>query len=622
MIDVNTIKNVLKSKSRGPHTRLEDVVAYEGKYGIGVRIPVKIEDVSGSSRVERVVLFDTLREVEEFVELYDYSTEVVADGQYGPVIAPIFYREGKRISLEDTKTRISGLDKDAKKKIEVYKKLKDYLSERRAKFDGSLDMVNAQKSENISLKKKLDELIDQALKGKIKEDDDIDYPEYKSTREIEDFEYEGDISKILYEAEKEVKNLAIINDYYQRKEVCDNLIKVEILLRDKKMLEEEIEFIKGLTPKGFLGRKTIKKDEIDEGLEEIKAKYPVINISDIKFNQEDAELKMEQLLVKLPVEERLEAITEFDSLSYLENRKKYVEKLEEKYIDRQALNIEEDEAWQEEVFKKTISYKKKEIEKSLRRQFIDNLTKEQQEALMIYQTSLYLPMTAIAMIPNYKSLSEKDIIDELRKANGFEYIQRSVKNLSHYAKTSTAKFAQVLKKVVPAKTDADFIQGLIKQIKIIESIPPEAIVLEENVAVYREITPNDDFDWEKPPKGLLLSTSLDIGNARKNGSEEICKFYLRQGTPVLYIPYRIKYVEGAENPNYEVFDEGESEIKNHELIINMRFMKPPINKLIHEVKDIKFDKNKGDFIDKKEYSLIEADILVKDDVARRIEKYS
>ena len=51
-------------------------------------------------------------------------------------------------------------------------------------------------------------------------------------------------------------------------------------------------------------------------------------------------------------------------------------------------------------------------------------------------------------------------------------------------------------------------------------------------------------------------------------------------------------------------------------------MKPPINKLIHEVKDIKFDKNKGDFIDKKEYSLIEADILVKDDVARRIEKYS
>jgi hypothetical protein len=42
MIDVNTIKNVLKSKSRGPHTRLEDVVAYEGKYGIGVRIPVKI----------------------------------------------------------------------------------------------------------------------------------------------------------------------------------------------------------------------------------------------------------------------------------------------------------------------------------------------------------------------------------------------------------------------------------------------------------------------------------------------------------------------------------------------------------------------------------------------------
>ena len=354
MIDVNTIKNVLKSKSRGPHTRLEDVVAYEGKYGIGVRIPVKIEDVSGSSRVERVVLFDTLREVEEFVELYDYSTEVVADGQYGPVIAPIFYREGKRISLEDTKTRISGLDKDAKKKIEVYKKLKDYLSERRAKFDGSLDMVNAQKSENISLKKKLDELIDQALKGKIKENDDIDYPEYKSTREIEDFEYEGDISRILYEAEKEVKNLAIINDYYQRKEVCDNLIKVEILLRDKKMLEEEIEFIKGLTPKGFLGRKTIKKDEIDEGLEEIKAKYPVINISDIKFNQEDAELKMEQLLVKLPVEERLEAITEFDNLSYLENRKKYVEKLEEKYIDRQALNIEEDEAWQEEVFKKTI----------------------------------------------------------------------------------------------------------------------------------------------------------------------------------------------------------------------------------------------------------------------------
>jgi hypothetical protein len=405
MIDVNTIKNVLKSKSRGPHTRLEDVVAYEGKYGIGVRIPVKIEDVSGSSRVERVVLFDTLREVEEFVELYDYSTEVVADGQYGPVIAPIFYREGKRISLEDTKTRISGLDKDAKKKIEVYKKLKDYLSERRAKFEGSLDMVNAQQSENISLKKKLDELIDQALKGKIKEEDNIDYPEYKSTREIEDFEYEGDISRILYEAEKEVKNLAIINDYYQRKEVCDNLIKVEILLRDKKMLEEEIKFIKGLTPKGFLGRKSIKKEEIDEGLEEIKAKYPVINISDIKFNQEDAELKMEQLLVKLPVEERLEAITEFDSLSYLENRKKYVEKLEEKYIDRQALNIEEDEGWQEEVFKKTTTYKKKEIEKSLRRQFIDNLTKEQQEALMIYQTSLYLPMTAIAMIPNYKALS-------------------------------------------------------------------------------------------------------------------------------------------------------------------------------------------------------------------------
>ena len=63
-------------------------------------------------------------------------------------------------------------------------------------------------------------------------------------------------------------------------------------------------------------------------------------------------------------------------------------------------------------------------------------------------------------------------------------------------------------------------------------------------------------------------------------------------------------------------------VKQKLKIINMKYMKPPINKLIHEVKDIKFDKNKGDFIDKKEYSLIEADILVKDDVARRIEKYS
>ncbi len=623
MIDVNTIKNVLKSKSRGSHTRLEDVVPYDGKYGTGVRIPVKIEDVSGSSRLERVVLFDTLKEVEDFVELYDFSTEVLADGQYGPVIAPVFYRDGKKVTLEDIQHKSKGIDKETKKKLDIYNKLKNYLTERRAKFEGSLDMVNAQNSENIWLKKKLEELIDQAIKGKLKEEeDDFDYPEYKSTKELEDIEFDGDATQILHDAEKEFKSLVIMNDLYQRKEACDNLVKLELLLIDKEMLEEQIAYVKTLSPKGFLGRKGIKKEEILSNLEEIKTKYEKPDIKDIKFNQEESEVKMEQLLVKLPLDDRLEAIQEFDSLSYLEDRNKFINRLEEDSKEKQAQNIEEDEIWQEEVYRKTVSYKKKEIEKSLRRQFTDNLTKEQQEALMIYQTSLFLPMTVIAMTPNYKSLTEKEIIDELRKANGFEYIQKSVKNLSHYAKTSKAKFAQVLRKVVPAKTDADFIQGLIKQIEIIGSIPPEAIVLEEDVAVYREIIAGDDFDWERPPKGLLLSTSLDIESAKKNGSDEICKFYLRKGTPVLYILYRIKYIEGVENPNYEVFDEAETDSKNHELILNMKFMKPPINKLIHEVKDVRFDKKQNDFIDKKEFSLIEADILVKDDVAKRIERNS
>ena len=91
------------------------------------------------------------------------------------------------------------------------------------------------------------------------------------------------------------------------------------------------------------------------------------------------------------------------------------------------------------------------------------------------------------------------------------------------------------------ETICTIIDSLKKQIEIIDNIPDEAIVLPEDVIVYRGVNSLSKRSEEIPTKSLFMSTSTRPEMAKLYGGKNcyIYKTILHKGTPVLITPYKV-----------------------------------------------------------------------------------
>lgn len=129
-----------------------------------------------------------------------------------------------------------------------------------------------------------------------------------------------------------------------------------------------------------------------------------------------------------------------------------------------------------------------------------------------------------------------------------------------YSKLFEEKFCEIL-------------DNLKTQIDIIHTIPEEAIVLPEDVIVYRGVNSLRERSEKIPAKSLLMSTSAKPETAKLYGGENcyIYKIKLGKGTPVLITPYKVRkrYDGGYIVMMPNLSDRNEPK----EIIINLDFMR-------------------------------------------------
>ena len=226
--------------------------------------------------------------------------------------------------------------------------------------------------------------------------------------------------------------------------------------------------------------------------------------------------------------------------------------------------------------------------RSLRKQYNDNLTKEQKEAIIIYQSALFGFFTEISSTEGYKTKSADELWEILKERKVFEMLEKtgSLQRLIEYRERHKNEKEDVLlniiNKVIPegcknisfGRTPKDncmqeLIENIKTQLEIIENIPKDAIVLPQDVVTYRGIQLGDDtIDSSRPSKGLLMSTSLSVENAQAFNNEDILfKLHLKKGTPVVYSPY---YIVTDEFDRISLVERSEDyETRSNEVVVNM-----------------------------------------------------
>ena len=272
--------------------------------------------------------------------------------------------------------------------------------------------------------------------------------------------------------------------------------------------------------------------------------------------------------------EKLQVLKDFATMS-IERQKEEREKAE---AARQIKKIEELES-RPDV--KTL--------KSLRKQYDSNLTLDQKDAIIIYQSALFCFFSEISAIEDYKTKTPEELWTILKEKKVFHLVSQSgsfdrlIKYREQNRGNHDDRLLRILNKVLPEgcneikfgkNSDENMMQELIenirKQMDIIEGIPKDSLVLPQDVVTYRGIQiGSETINPIRPSKGELISTSLSCENAQQFNNRDIFfKLNLKKGMPVLYSPY---YIVADEFGRIMLLERDlNEELKSNEVVLNMQ----------------------------------------------------
>lgn len=554
---------------------------YNGEeYGVGIAYPVIINDYGTTEY--RLATFNTREELEDFIIRANYSDEIRTDYRELINSTPTFYFKGKIL----TDQKLEELKEEKRKTNSSLRKFNLYQKRR-----GQLILYKVKAiSEEIEELKKLIE--NQKRKRNLLLNNKLETYVAKGTVEVEDLP--EDIDEVL---PRDIPNLKIkYNQLLKEKFKLEKILEVLILFSKRstivKLLLSQKNIDKAISnvedDKDTDNNNIITTMKVDHARDLVvlfeKYRKPSYFVSESKYYQTC-----------------LEILKEYDELPKDETYEQFVVRAEErlKQLSKQLVYDEKIEPVQSEQDKMTKLFE------NLKSQFDKNLNEEQKDALIIYNSRLFELINKITSIHDYKSMDSRKILEHLKNSPRYnemvaiiythsitiirdafyEFNNQGKKLKNIFKKVLTPDLCDIIVHTIFFKdkdykefdfsytynleskypdefanidTDDDIytldfsrklfdrilchiIDNLKKQIDILNSIPDDAIVLPEDITVFRGVNSLRERTEEIPANSSFMSTSTKPELAKLYGGENcyIYKIKLKKGTPVLITPYKV-----------------------------------------------------------------------------------
>ncbi|MBQ3408548.1 MAG: hypothetical protein IJH12_05030 [Clostridia bacterium] len=603
---------------------IQNLIPYQGSNGIGIVYKVEIEDYG--QKEPRLAIFDNISELARFVDQIKFADKVTTDKRDLVNSEPRFLLRGNVLT-----PHIVSAEKKKQKTLDAAKHKYHAYSSRRGQ-------VLIQRIENIQ--KEISDL-ENTINSQTKKGTLL----FKNSLKDEN-------NQPLPSSEGYVlEELPIDSGSVSMSNFIKLKIQYEILKMQREMLQRKLLILRDFSHRSFLKKLVSSQKEIDAAFTEIDSQTnltPAKSESDI--------LEDERKLYEL--------LHYFDDASFVQESPEFLLELLNflKDIDSRSLNFSVESAINQELkvlkviaksaedkalklnTENTTLSKESKIEnllKCLSQQYNENLTNEQKDASLIYNSQLFWLIGEILNIPDYETMNNNEILDIIKLSPNFgtilkvlhsycmmiqrraygqdEQYDYHLQNLMRFIFSeqtpqkllSAIYISDVYSKVTisPEKEDlfSEVMYGIIekmkKTIKTIKSIPEDAVVLPEDVIVYRGIDSKKLTNPQKPSNSVFMSISLNPQIASYFGGEQpaIYKIQLRKGTPVYIFPDKIFSSQDAFQhfiQSVDLCDERDSK----ELLINTDYMqefeiKESIAPIVHyKFENGEFEETKSGFI--------------------------
>lgn len=541
--------------------KIEKLTPYQGKNGVGVVYEVEIEDYG--AKEPRLATFDNLTELSEFADKIACADRISTSQRNLVVSEPKFMLRGKILT-----TPIISAEKKKQRTLRATKNEYYLYTSRR----GQILIVKVEKIQKEIAE--LEQIIQQYnKKGSLLFKNEL--TEKKSNPLPSSDEYN-------------IESLPIDKGTISSLEFTKLKITYEKLRRQKQLLQDKLGLLAEFAQKGFLKKLRTSQKEINFALTELDKQAdltPKKTYYDL-CSEERKIAEMIGIFKSSPAPnypeyylELLNFIKNYDSMSIdinvdilIENENSTLQNLlSNSYKERARMELESSVPSQEE--------KNTELLNKLKQQYDEHLTEEQKDALLIYNSQFFALIGEISNIDDFETTNNLEIFQKIEKSPIYKEIICSlhshcmmIVNRGMYIDGDLDQnLARIMEKVLPGQTSNSFLKylqltpynmtpqaptykteeftdlmcdliGRLKQvIQTIQKIPQDAVVLPEDITVYRGIDSTYLRNPQKPAKGAFISTSMRPEIAMKFGSEQpaLYKILLRKGTPVKILPQKV-----------------------------------------------------------------------------------
>ena len=537
---------------------------YQGQNGIGVVYNVEIEDYGAIE--QRLATFDNIAELTEFADKLSYSDRVSTTQRDLIVSEPKFMLRGKVLT-----TPVISAEKKRSKLLDASKKEYTLYRHRR----GQVLILKVEK-----IQKEIAEL-EATIKQYTKKGTLLfknDLPDKKS-------------NPLPSSDEFDLESLPTDNETILEKDFIELKITYEKLRRQKQLLLDKLAILTEFAQKSFLQKLKTSQKEIDLRLSQLDDQADLIphkTHSDLASEEN----KIRGMLGEFDSSsfgiypefylELLNFFKTYDSMSIDSNSDVFIENESSILRDiiatcgkeRARLELEDSAPTQEE--------KNTSILLALKKQYDEHLSQAQKDALLIYNSQFFGLIGEISNIEGFENMDNLDILNQIKQSPLYPHLLKSIHShcimiLNNEMRSPTSNLvkdehlAHIMSQLLPDKTPEYFINcfgisvfdssisinsdttetftnlmcDLIGRLKLvikeIQNIPQDAIILPEDITVYRGVDSRDIRDPKNPAKGVFISTSMSPQIALQFGKEipSIYKIHLKKGTPVKILPQKV-----------------------------------------------------------------------------------
>ena len=321
-------------------------------------------------------------------------------------------------------------------------------------------------------------------------------------------------------------------------------------LRYNDSIDEEIRLVvtKIDFMKELLSKKNFKIINLKKKFDNIDSQSTYESIYDDNF-----EVKYKRFIDKKY--DVLDAINEFRLAEYLNNFKTYNEYDIEKNINRCKNE-------KEEVKESTVTFE--DINKSLKKQFNNNLSDDERNAILLYSSYYRELFDMIINTNGYESLSSSDLLNILSITDSFNEVFEEC-----YTKTKELidlDINEIIKNTVFKKVNFDskekFIESIKYNIKLLININ-DKIRLNNDINLYFS---TNDFDTLGKETFIRTSSIISPYMINKKGNYRVISAKVKKGVYALYSPYYLALPsKNSYNQEISIMDKD-----NNEIIIDTR----------------------------------------------------